>query len=180
MTIGWAGGRLARIAILGTVAAWILDRWLSTRSAGQGPSAMRSSVTIGAPIDHAWAVLADIERQPEWMHDLRDVQITTPGPIGVGTRARGRVQAFGISVEDPVEVTAFEAPSHFAIRHVGMVKGGGDIRLTATADRETVVEWEETLIVPLLPYLGEIVLAIIFEPIFARDLERLAALAERG
>lgn len=143
---------------------------------------IRTSVEVDAPPEHVWATLIDIERQPEWMHDLRDVRLLTPPPVGVGTRAVGRVQAFGIAVEDPIEVTAFEPPRRYAIRHAGFVRGSGDIRLvpdggdgdTAT----TLVIWEEILAPRLLPHLGGLVVAAIFRPIFERDLERLAALVE--
>ncbi len=177
MNPGRLVARLARFAILGTIAAWVVERRLSVGRADVG---LRTVVTVAAPIERVWAILADIERQPEWMHDLKSVRLTTPGPIGVGTRGIGRVQAFGIGVEDPVEVTAFEAPSHFAIRHEGLVTGGGDIRLTETADGETTVTWDETLIAPLFPLLGGIVLSMVFRPIFQRDLERLASLVEAG
>ena len=40
--------------------------------------------------------------------------------------------------------------------------------------------WEETLIPPALPHLGGLALAVVFEPIFQRDLERLARIVEAG
>jgi uncharacterized membrane protein len=157
--------------------AWLADRWLGGRAGGTAPPPIRTSVVVDAPVDQVWTVLSDIERQPEWMHDLKSVRLTTPAPVGVGTRGVGRVQVFGLSVEDPVEVTAFEPPTHFAIRHAGLFTGGGDIRLAARPDGRTTVTWEETLVPPILPYLGRQVLAVVFRPIFQRDLERLAALA---
>ncbi|HSO30781.1 MAG TPA: SRPBCC family protein, partial [Candidatus Sulfomarinibacteraceae bacterium] len=111
----------------------------------------------------------------------KSVRLATPPPVGAGTRAVGRVRVMGISVEDPVEVTAFEPPTHFAIRHKGLIRGGGDIRLAPGADgTSTVVTWDETLIPPLLPHLGAFVLGLTFEPIFRRDLERLAWIVEGG
>jgi uncharacterized protein YndB with AHSA1/START domain len=178
MSPGGLVGRLVRLAALGTLAAWLVDRRLGDRRADRGPRPIRTAVTVAAPIERVWAVLADIERQPEWMHDLKSVRLTTPGPTGVGTRGVGRVQVFGIAVEDPVVVTAFEVPSHFAIRHEGLVTGGGDIRLAETADGETTVTWDETLVAPLFPHLGEVVLSMVFRPVFQRDLDRLAAMVE--
>jgi hypothetical protein len=174
---------LVRLALLGAVGAWLADRWLRDRAAGGGgPAPIRASIEIDAPIGRVWSVLADIERQPEWMHDLREVRLLTPPPVGVGTRAIGRVQAFGIAVEDPIEITVFEPPVRYAIRHEGFVRGGGDIRLVAEGgDGETgttLVTWEETLIPRVLPHLGARVLAAVFGPIFERDLERLAGLVE--
>jgi uncharacterized membrane protein len=160
-------------------AAWLVDRWLGERAHGT-PTPIRTFVVVAAPVDHVWTVLSDIERQPEWMHDLKSVRLTTPAPVGVGTRGVGRVRVFGIPVEDPVEVTAFEPPTHFAIRHDGFFTGSGDIRLAGRPDRTTTVTWEETLVPPILPDLGRHLLAIVFRPVFRRDLERLAAIAEAG
>ncbi len=177
-------GFVLRLAAAAGVAGWLADRWLREQTAGAAPDPIRTTVAIHAPIERVWAVLADIERQPEWMHDLKSVRLTTPPPIGVGTRGIGRVEAFGIGVEDAVEVTAFDAPSHFAIRHDGLVKGAGDIRLLAGSGGmdgpagATVVTWDETLVAPVLPHLGALVLAFVFRPIFEADLERLARLAE--
>ena len=172
---------LIRLAPFAVSAARLADRWLRDRAAGALPDPIRTFVVVEAPIERVWAILSDIERQPEWMHDLKSVRLTTPQPVGVGTRGVGRVQVFGISVEDPVEITAFEAPTHFAIRHEGLVTGGGAIRLEPAADgTTTIVTWDETLIPPVLPRLGRRVLAAVFEPIFQRDLERLARIVEAG
>lgn len=167
-----------RLAIVGGISGWLADRWLRDRSAEAAPDPITTRIEIHAPIEDVWAVLADIERQPEWMHDLKSVRLTTPGPAAVGTRGIGRVQVFGIGVEDPVEVTAFEPPSHFAIRHEGLVSGAGDIRLEPGSEGITVVTWDEVLVAPMLPHLGAVVLAFVFRPIFQADLERLAAIVE--
>ncbi|TAJ99168.1 MAG: hypothetical protein EPO36_12810 [Chloroflexota bacterium] len=174
-------GPIFRLAIMGAVGASLLDRWLGSRAEGPDPMPIRTSIEIDAPIERVWAVLADVERQPEWMHDLREVRLLTPPPVGVGTRAVGTVQALGIAVEDPIEVTVFEPPVRYAIRHEGFVAGGGDIRLVADGAGDlatTLVTWEETLVPRVLPHLGALVLAAVFRPIFQRDLERLAGLVE--
>jgi uncharacterized protein YndB with AHSA1/START domain len=179
--VGRVLGPIVRFAIAGTIGAWLVDRWLGDRAEGSGPAPIRTSIEIDAPVERVWAILADIERQPEWMHDLREVRLLTPPPVRVGTRAVGRVQAFGIAVEDPIEITIFEPPVRYAIRHDGFVTGSGDIRLVLEGDAAsgpTLVTWEEVLRPPLLPHLGALVLAALFRPIFERDLERLAGLVE--
>jgi carbon monoxide dehydrogenase subunit G len=180
--VGRVLGLLVRLAIAGSVGAWLVDRWLGRRAFASDSMPIRTSIEIEAPVERVWAVLADIERQPEWMHDLREVRVLTPPPVGVGTRAVGRVQAFGIAVEDPIQITVFEPPVRYAIRHDGFVTGTGDIRLVLEGDTgdatSTLVTWEETLVPRVLPHLGGRVLAAIFRPIFERDLERLAGLVE--
>jgi uncharacterized membrane protein len=136
---------------------------------------------VDAPIEEAWAVVADIPLQPEWMHEMKRVELLTPGPVGVGTRGSATVRIFGIGVTDPVEVVEFEPPTRFAIRHEGRFSGGGLITLEAGADgTTTIVRWEETLVAPVLPELGAIVQAPILQSIFQADLHRLKRLVETG
>jgi uncharacterized protein YndB with AHSA1/START domain len=180
LTVGRLGRKVVRLGLLIGIGAWLADRQLHERAGGRVRQPIRTSITIDAPIEKVWAVLADIERQPAWMHDLKSVRLTTPGPGGVGTRGVGRVQVFGFAVDDPVEVTVFDAPSHFAIRHDGLVGGSGDMGLSTEPDGSTTVTWDETLVPPVLPDLGALVLALVFRPIFQRDLERLAGLVEAG
>ena len=138
-------------------------------------------VVVDAPPDETWAVVADIPLQPEWMHEMKAVRLTTPGPVGVGTRGEATVRIAGIAVTDPVEVTAFEPPTRFAIRHEGVFTGGGLITLEPGADgTTTIVRWEETLVPPLLPVLGALVLAPVLRSIFQADLHRLKRLVETG
>ncbi len=138
-------------------------------------------VVVDAPIEQAWRVLADIPLQPAWMHEMKEVRITTSGPTGVGTRGEATVRIFGISVTDPVEVTSFDAPTRFAIRHEGLFTGGGVITLEPGADgTTTIVRWAETLVPPLLPELGAILQAPVLREIFQADLQRFARLAESG
>ena len=133
---------------------------------------------VAAPIDDVWAVVADLPGQPRWMHDLKRVRILTPGPVGVGTRAEGRVRIFGIAVDDPIEVTAWGPPVRFGLRHAGRFEGSGEIRLAALGDAHTRVDWEETLVAPVLPGLAGMLARPVFGRIFAADLRRLRHLVE--
>jgi uncharacterized membrane protein len=174
------------LSALGSVAAAVLlDRWLgglAVDDAGRPVRVpIRSRIEIDAPIDEVWERLADIERQPDWMTDLMSVRVSTPGPIGVGTRANGRVRILGISIDDPVEIVEFAPPHRFAISHLGSFSGSGLITLdTLDGGRRTRIEWAETLVPPVLPNLGSLVQAPILGRIFQADLERLKALVEGG
>jgi uncharacterized membrane protein len=172
---------LIRLGLAAVGAGWAIDRGLRARADGAPPAPIASLVVVDAPIERVWAVLADIEGQPRWMHDMKSVRVTTPPPTGVGTRGVSTVRVFGIAVSDPVTITEFEPPSRFALRHEGTVSGSGVITLEPGADgTTTIVRWDERLIVPALPHLGAEVLARVFGPIFQADLFRLRDLVESG
>jgi uncharacterized membrane protein len=171
---------LARSAVK-LLIAFVVDRWLAARRGSSPLRPLRMLVVVDAPIEETWAVVADIPLQPEWMHEMKRVRLLTPGPVGVGTRGEATVRIFGISVTDPVEVTEFEPPVRFAIRHEGLFTGGGLITLQAGGDSTTtVVRWDETLIAPLLPDLGALLQGPILRSIFQADLHRLKRLVETG
>jgi len=173
--------RLFLVVVNAIPIAWVVDRWLAYRRGTRPPEPLRMLVVVDAPPNEVWAVVADIPLQPEWMHEMKAVRLTTPGPVGVGTRGEATVRIAGISVTDPVEVTAFEPPTRFAIRHEGLFTGGGLITLEPGADgTTTIVRWEETLVPPLLPVLGALVLAPVLRSIFQADLHRLKRLVETG
>jgi uncharacterized protein YndB with AHSA1/START domain len=175
---------LRRLLLLAATAApltWALDRWLAHRRGERPPEPLRMLVVVDAPPDETWAVVADVPLQPEWMHEMKDVRLTTTGPVGVGTRGEATVRIAGISVTDPVEVTAFEPPTRFAIRHEGLFTGGGLITLEpGSGGTTTIVRWEETLVPPLLPELGALALAPVLRSVFQADLHRLKRLVETG
>jgi uncharacterized membrane protein len=173
--------RVIRLAILGGLAAVAADRWLASRRPEGQPEPLRMLVVIDAPIDRVWEVLADIPRQPEWMLEMKEVRMLTPGPTGVGSRGEATVRIFGISVTDPVTVTEFEPPTRFAIRHEGRFEGSGLITLEPGVDgATTIVRWEERLVPPVLPELGAAVQAPVLRQIFQEDLHRLKRLVETG
>ena len=58
------------------------------------------SITIEAPIERVWEYASDIHRQPEWMHEMKRVELLTPPPIGVGSRGRATVRIFGIEAPE--------------------------------------------------------------------------------
>ena len=175
---------LRRLLVLALVAAPVavaLDRRLAKRRGTRPPAPISTLVVVDAPIAATWAVLADIPLQPEWMREMKRVTVTTPGPTGVGTRGEATVRIFGIPVTDPVEVTVFEPPHRFEIRHEGLFTGGGVITLDEGADgTTTVVRWDETLVPPLIPELGALVQAPILRSIFQGDLHRFKRLVETG
>lgn len=171
---------ILRVISLATTLGWVLDGILR-RVTGGPPPPFSSLVVIDAPIDRVWAILADIEGQPRWMHEMKAVRVTTPPPIGVGTRGEATVRILGLAVTDPVEITAFDPPRRFEIRHEGAFSGRGVITLDPGADgTTTIVRWDEWLVAPIMPYLWAVLAKPIVGAIFQADLFRLRDLVEGG
>jgi uncharacterized protein YndB with AHSA1/START domain len=169
--------RLVVVAAGAALLAIGLDRWLAARSGA--PEPIRTFVVVDAPPERVWTELADIEGQPRWMREMKEVRLLTAPPVEVGTRGEATVRILGIGVTDPVTVTVFEPPKRFAIRHEGAFKGGGVITLEPGADgTSTIVRWDETLVPPLLPHLGAILQRPILERIFQDDMGRFRELLE--
>jgi uncharacterized membrane protein len=172
---------VALVLLVVPVAALVLDRWLRMRRGPNPPLGLDMLAVIDAPIEDTWAIVADIPRQPEWMHDMKRVTVETPGPVRPGTRGEATVRILGISVSDPVEITGLEQPRRFAVRHDGLFTGEGVITLQEGADgTTTIVRWRETLVPPILPELGARVQAPILTRVFQDDLHRLKRLVETG
>jgi len=175
--------RLLTLAIGGLVGAFLVDRWLGgilpTRDEQPVRDPIATRVDVDLPIGDTWTRITDIERQVEWMTDMKAVRILTPGPLRIGTRAEATIRILGISVSDPVEVSELESPHRYGIRHDGMFHGSGLIVLdTLNGGRRTRIEWFETLEPPLLPNLGWLAMRPILRRVFQADLDRFKALVE--
>ena len=175
--------RLARLLLLGATglgAAVATERWLgSLIAAGEGPDpVMKMAIAIDAPIEAVWEAVSDIERQPLWMHEMKSVRLLTPGPAGIGSRGEADVRIFLVGVVDLVEIDVYDPPVAFGIRHVGVFAGSGRIALEALDAGRTLVRWDERLVPPLFPNLGQLVQKPILGAIFQADLERLKEMVE--
>ena len=169
--------------VVGSFAALVAaERWLAGLIArGEGPDPMmRMVVLIDAPISAVWDEIADLERQPLWMSEMKRVRVLTPGPVGVGTRAEADVRVFMVGVVDIVEVNAFDPPTRFGIRHVGTWCGEGLITLEAVDAGRTLVRWTERMRPPVFPVLTQALQKPVLGGIFQADLERLKEIVEAG
>ena len=175
---------LRRVAALGLAAilAALAAEWLVARArGGRPPDPMRMLAVIDAPIDVVWAAVADTPFQVEWMAEMRELVLDPTGRAHVGQRGVATVRILGVSVTDLVEIVALDPPRRYAIRHLGLFKGGGVISLAPGADGSTtILHWDESLVPPALPQLGALIQAPFLRAIFQADLERLRRLVEDG
>ena len=168
------------LGFAGVGGAFLVDRWIGSLIArGEAiDPLMKMAITIDAPIDEVWDIVSDIERQPLWMEEMKAVRLRSPGPVGVGTRGEADVRIFLVGVVDPVEVDVYDPPTRFGIRHVGTFTGEGRITLEAIDARRTLVRWDEHLVPPLFPHLGQLLQKPILGGVFQADLERLREIVE--
>ena len=141
---------------------------------------IRMSITINAPIARVWEIAADVQRQPEWMHEMKRVEMITPGALRVGSRGRATVRIFGISTTDDVVITQLEPPHAFGIRHEGRFTGEGLLLFSATPEGGTLINWTEYLLPPLFATIGGFVQRPILGAIFRSDLRHLKRIIEAG
>jgi uncharacterized protein YndB with AHSA1/START domain len=112
------------------------------------------TITIAAPPDQVWAIATDIERYPEWAHDVKDVVVTSRDADGRPERVEFRTSALGRSTHYTLAYNYAEAPKALAWT---MVKGDiqrsidGAYRFQPTPDGGTEVrsDLEIELVVPL-------------------------------
>ena len=72
------------------------------------------SLHVPAPPEAIFAVLADVERAPEWSASIDRVRRTSPDPFGVGATFVEEATFVGLSLKTPKVVTAFEPPLRYA------------------------------------------------------------------
>mgnify|MGYP003335739072 CR=1 FL=1 len=172
---------LVPLAGLGAFGAVLLELLLARliRSGAISRPEINLTIDIEAPRSAVWAYASDIARQPEWMHEMKQVTMLTPPPVGVGSRGRATVRIFGIGTTDEVVITRFEPPHTFAIRHEGRFVGEGVIALVSIDGERTRVDWMEYLRPPLFGTLGGFLQRPILAAIFRSDLRSLRALLAR-
>jgi uncharacterized membrane protein len=138
------------------------------------------TIEIAAPRTAVWKYASDVARQPEWMHEMKRVEMLTPPPVQPGSRGRATVRIFGVSTTDDVVITQFDPPSIFAIRHEGKFVGEGLLRFTEINATHTRIDWMEYLRPPLFAHIGGFVQRPILGAIFRSDLRHLKRILEEG
>ena len=142
---------------------------------------VHTSIQIAQSREAVWAILADVQRQPEWMHDALSIEVLTEGPIGVGSRMKVPTQILFFRTTDIMEVTAFAPPEKWTVVHRGLVTGEGTFTLTESEDKKsTRVDWHERLAAPWGPLgrLGMTLMRPALRAQFQGNLERFRVLCE--
>jgi carbon monoxide dehydrogenase subunit G len=153
------------------------------------PTTHRAQVerTVQAHPQRVWDVLTDVAHADETLSGVTHVELLTEGPYGVGTRWRETRRMFGKETTEEMHVTAAEAPTRTVIEagsrgvhyvtEFAVAPSDGDVtRLTMsfTAVQAAANPVQRTL-GRLFGRLG----AKAFEKVMAKDVEDIAARAER-
>ena len=118
---------------------------------------------LPVPIEEAWTVLMDWERQADWMLDADSVTVVSDQREGVGVQLAVRTRLFGIAAfTEPMEVVGWDPPRRLDIRHGSLVVGSGAWILDPIAGG-TRFTWREEVRLAV-PVLGELAAAI-YRPI---------------
>jgi len=112
------------------------------------------TITIAAAPDEVWAIATDLERYPEWAHDVKDVVITSRDADGRPSQVEFRTSALGRSTHYTLQYDYSQAPQSLAWT---MVKGDiqrsidGAYKFEPTPDGGTLVRYDLAieLVVPL-------------------------------
>jgi hypothetical protein len=173
---------LLLLAVIGFIGAVLIELLLARliRSGAIRRPEINLTIEIAVPRSTVWAYASDIARQPEWMHEMKRVEMLTPPPVQPGSRGRATVRIFGISTTDDVVITQFDPPSTFAIRHEGKFVGEGLLRFTSIDGSRTRIDWMEYLRPPLFANIGGFVQRPILGAIFRSDLRHLKRILEGG
>ena len=118
-----------------------------------------ASLVINCPVDKVFAYLADIPRGTEWQSELVEVQLTSSGPVGVGTTIREVRRFLGQNLETAFTITEYEPDCRLGfestsglipMRAFYSLEGTGDgakVTLAVEAELTGVFKMTEPLVV---------------------------------
>jgi len=108
------------------------------------------SIEIARSPEDVFAYLDDLARHPEWQDQLVSVEVTTPGPTGVGTRAKETRKAGGREMSSTYEITEHDPPRSFAFKAID-----GSVRPVGRGTVEPVGDGSSSRLTLELDFTGE-------------------------
>ena len=101
---------------------------------------LRGSIDIGRPVEDVFAYMTDPKNNLDWESGVVEMEFTTEGPVGVGSKGR-RVEKFFGTEKSTWEVTGYEANKRAAVKFESdKAVGDGSWDLEAT-DNGTRLEY---------------------------------------
>ena len=139
------------------------------------------SVTIRRPLADVYRVLTTPELTPRWSSNAVDEQMTTAGPLRVGSRRRATVRRpGGGTTQNEIEVTELEPDRRIAVSSVKAPAPFTSAWTFTPVDDGTRVDWRWDFAMSgwLRPFDG--LMRSIFARTFRGDLDRLKSMMESG
>jgi hypothetical protein len=138
-------------------------------------------VTIERSLADVYAVLSDPTKTPRWSKPAVREWVSTPGPIGVGSR-RGAVTRMGpLRTQNEAEVTEFEPRRRIAMRSVsGPISFRVAMDFVEPVPGRTRVDWRWEFFPRGLMRLGSPLIGPFWRRTFGRDLRELKRQMEAG
>ncbi len=103
-------------------------------------ASVAGSVRIAAPLERVFDTVADTRNEPSFNAAMTEVELLTPGAIGLGTRFRARMGNAGMDML--VELNEFNRPYRLgSITTSSMMETSGTLTFT-TDDDTTVMAWD--------------------------------------
>lgn len=90
-----------------------------------------ASAGIEAPPEEVFAFLADLQNLPRWQTGIVSAELTTPGPIGAGSRAHVVRELMGRRLAVDLALTGFEPG-----RRLRLESATSGVGVTATLDMQ--------------------------------------------
>jgi uncharacterized membrane protein len=116
-------------------------------------------VVINRPIEEVFAFAANIENNAEWQSGVLEAQVTSEGPIGVGTTYRYVTQLLGRRIEADGEIIEYEPNRKYSFESTSgpfpiegeltceAAEGGTKVTLAVEADIDGFFKMAEPLVV---------------------------------
>jgi len=120
-------------------------------------------IVLPVPLEEAWTVLMDWERQADWMLDADSVTVVSEQREGVGVRLAVRTRILGVpAFTEPMEVATWDPPRRLDIRHGSIVTGTGTWLLDPI-EGGTLFTWREDIRLAA-PVVGKVA-ATLYRPV---------------
>ncbi len=135
-----------------------------------------------APIKTVFERLTNFADAPRVVRGIKNLEVLTPGPVGLGTRFRETRVMFGREAVEELEVTRWEPPNLYEVSTnshgaayqstftLNETRGGTEVRLDFVATPQTLAA--KVMSVVMRPMMGKVMQEC------AKDLDDMAAEAE--
>ena len=72
-------------------------------------------VHIQAPADDIFRRILAVETWPDYIRDIKKIEVLTPGPVGLGTRFRETRLMFGQDATEDMEIAEIDPPKYILL-----------------------------------------------------------------